>query len=93
MRQLPDNNTLIDRYYAYLLLERGLSANTAEAYREDVRKLTGFAEAEGLNLNEIVLADLQHFASAIYDLGISPRSLARIISVTKSFFKWLKSEN
>ena len=84
---------LIERYYSHLLLERGLSQNTAEAYREDVKKLTAYFDDIHLPLDEVVLADLQGFAAAMFDLGISPRSLARIISGVKSFFKWLLSEN
>lgn len=84
---------LLDRYTAHLLLERGVSPNTAEAYGEDVRKLLNYLSSNRLAVEEVVLADLQSFAATIYDLGISPRSLARIISGVKSFFKWLRSEN
>lgn len=93
MRPLPSSDKLIDHYHSHLLLERGLSANTAEAYREDVRKLFAFFDRESPALNEIALANLQQFAAQMFDLGVSPRTLARIISGIKSFFRWLRSED
>ncbi len=77
----------------HLSLERGMSANTIEAYREDVRKLLIYCGSEGLTVDRIVLTDLQQFAAACYDLGIAVRTLARIISGIKSFFHWLIHED
>ena len=42
----------------HLSLERGMSANTIEAYREDVRKLLIYCGSEGLTVDRIVLTDL-----------------------------------
>lgn len=77
----------------HLSLERGMSANTIEAYREDVRKLLIYCGSEGLTVDRIVLTDLQQFAATCYDLGIAVRTLARIISGIKSFFHWLIHED
>lgn len=93
MRDIPAYDKLIEHYYSHLLLERGLSQNTAEAYRDDVRKVVEYVSSRELRLDAVALDDLQNFAAAMYDVGIAPRSLARIISGTKSFFKWLKSEH
>lgn len=93
MRDLPPDNLLIKRFHDSLLLERGLAANTAEAYTEDVRKLLSFLSGSAVSPADTTLSDLQTFAATMYDLGIAPRSLARIISGAKSFFKWLRAEN
>ncbi len=92
-RILPSGDILLDRYTMHLSLERGMSANTIEAYREDVRKLLIYCGSEGLTVDRIVLTDLQQFAAACYDLGIAVRTLARIISGIKSFFHWLIHED
>ncbi len=92
-RILPSGDILLDRYTMHLSLERGMSANTIEAYREDVRKLLIYCGSEGLTVDRIVLTDLQQFAAACYDLGIAARTLARIISGIKSFFHWLIHED
>lgn len=93
MRDLPDINLLPDRFVSHLLLEKGLSPNTAEAYREDLRKLLGYLSSVNISPADVCLTDLQGFAAAMTDLGIAPATLARIISGTKAFFKWLQAEH
>lgn len=90
---LPTYNDLLDRYTTYLQLERGVSVNTVDAYREDVKKLIGYCTDTSVGLDEIDLTHLQQFAAECYDLGIAVRTLARIISGIKSFFHWLVHEN
>lgn len=92
-RQIPSNDELLNRYITNLRLERGMSTNTVEAYREDVTKLLNYCRDEGVGINDITLTELQHFAAVCYDLGIAVRTLARIISGIKSFFHWLVREN
>ena len=87
------NQKLLADYRSHLLLERGLSDNTVAAYCEDVKKLIGFIEQAQIEITDVKLADLQSFAAAIYDLGVSTRTLARIISGVKSFFQWLRNEH
>lgn len=83
---------LIEKFRSHLLLERGLSQNTVEAYVEDVSKLARYLEDCSIAVEEVTLNDLQNFAAAVYDLGVSPRTLARIISGVRAFFKWLHAE-
>lgn len=92
-RPLPSSDDLLNRFVTHLRLERGMSTNTVEAYREDVSKLLNYCREVGLNINEITLLDLQNFAAVCSDLGIAVRTLARIISGIKSFFHWLVREN
>jgi integrase/recombinase XerD len=83
----------LNKYNTWLRLEKGLSANTIEAYADDLNKLFQFVENEGLNLLEIGYADLQQFVAQLCDIGISPRSQARIISGIKSFYRFLLLED
>ena len=43
-------------------------------------------------LGDVTLDTLHNFAADLHDLGISPRSQARIVSGVKSFFKFLKNQ-
>ncbi len=80
---------ILKKYEGYLLLEKSLSKNSIAAYSEDVEKLLRFAKEEGISYKEIRLDDLQQFIAQLRDVGICPRSQARIISGIKSFFRFL----
>ena len=80
---------IIRKYHQYLKLEKALSPNTVDAYQTDLQKLLHFLEGEGIAILDTTLDDLQHFASGLHDIGIHPRSQARILSGIKSFFHFL----
>lgn len=77
----------------FLKLERGLSPNSIEAYVRDVDKLHRFADDLGKSVLDITYDDLQQFVAQLRDIGIHPRSQARIISGIKSFYHYLVLEN
>ena len=77
---------VIDKYKRYLLLEKGLSKNTVEAYIRDLKKLLVFTENNKLSLKTIKTLDLEEFLAGLYDSNFSPRSMSRVISSLKSFF-------
>jgi integrase/recombinase XerD len=80
---------IVRRYRQYLALEKGLSPNTVEAYMQDLDKLTNFLGEEKVGVLDTSLDDLERFAAGLHDIGIHPRSQARIISGIHSFFKFL----
>ena len=85
-----DYSTLRRRYEAYIMLERGLSDNTRVSYLSDVDR---FADYIGIrDFNTVSAEDIESFLADLYDLGIAPRSQARILSGIKSFFKFLRLE-
>lgn len=92
LRTISDIQQIVSQYEAYLQLERSFSDNTRVAYLADVKKLLGYLEDEKITLRSVELPDLQNFAAMLYDLGIAPRSQARIIVGVRSFFKFLKME-
>ncbi|MFN4147373.1 MAG: site-specific tyrosine recombinase XerD [Runella sp.] len=86
--------TELRQFKDYLLLERGLSDNTVEAYVRDASKLAEYIELTGgKELTEIVEFDVLSFLGYLHDLGLAAYSQARILSGVKSFFKYLLLEN
>ena len=79
-------------FRAHLQLERGLSENTADAYLNDVGHLLGFLENKGIAIENVSADDLHEFLATLHDIGISPRSQARLISGIKSYFSFLRME-
>ncbi len=80
---------IIRKYQQYLKLEKALSANTLDAYLTDLDKLQCFLKTESIDMLAVTLDDLQRFAAGLHDIGIHPRSQARIMSGIKSFFHFL----
>lgn len=86
---MQQGKDIIAKYKIHLRLEKSLSANSIEAYLTDLDKLLRFADSEGLEIKEITYSDLQQFVAQLRDIGIHPRSQARIISGIKSFYRFL----
>jgi len=79
------NSSHIEEFIMYLSLDRSLSKNTVNAYRSDIYKLLNFVE--GKNLSTVSSIEITGFIHFVNDIGLSPRSLARIISCLKTFYK------
>ena len=84
-----NSKAIVGRYRRYLKLEKGYSANTLDAYLRDVDKLLRYLALEQVDVLDVKLEDLEHFAAFISDLGIGPRSLARILSGVRQFYRFL----
>lgn len=83
----------ITDFVAYLKIEKGLADNSVEAYTNDVLKLKDFSLETKKNPTQITHDDLTHFIAVLFDLGLSPRSQARIISGIKQFYAYLFLED
>ena len=86
---LEAQNLIIRKYQQYLRLEKGLSPNTYDAYLTDLQKLLNYLRVAGIGIKDVKLKHLEQFASGLHDIGIHPRSQARILSGVKSFFHFL----
>ena len=82
-------NSLLRRYYQYLKLEKGFSANTVDAYQRDLTKFLSFCETEKINPLEARLENFHLFSASLMDIGIHPTSLSRILSGVRSFYIFL----
>lgn len=90
--QFPDYLTLRGRYAAYLMLERGLSDNTRQAYLADIDRLQEYLRERGVDFNTATLDDLGSFLAELHDLGIAARSVARMVSSIRSLYRYLRLE-
>ena len=83
----------ITEFVSFLKIEKGLSSNSIIAYQNDVDKLAGYCSDKKIKIKDIEYTHLQSFVTELYDLGLSARSQARIISGIKQFFSYLMLEN
>ena len=80
---------MVECYRRYLKLERGHSPNTIDAYMRDIDKLYVYLRHEGVGVKDVRLENLENFSATLADIGIGPRSQARILSGIRSFFRYL----
>lgn len=86
---MQQGKDVVSQYKTWLRLEKSLSANSIDAYLADLDKLTRFIESEGIGYADVTYQDLQQFVAQLHDIGIHPRSQARIISGIKSFYRFM----
>ncbi|WP_341908091.1 MULTISPECIES: site-specific tyrosine recombinase XerD [Fluviicola] len=82
----------IKQFVHYLKIERSLAENSIFAYQQDIAKLRDFCESYTLSPEHIQTGHLKQFVAELYDMGLSARSQARIISGWKQFFDFLLLE-
>lgn len=93
LRQITDIDRIVADFDLFLLLERGRSDNTRQAYGGDVAKfLDWLSTATDISIREVTLSTFSEFFTVLTDLGIGSRSQARIISGLKCFFSYLTAE-
>lgn len=93
MKSQDKNQKIIIKYKQYLKLEKALSDNTVEAYLTDLDKLFAFLTLEGIDFAEVTTDNLETFSAGLHDIGIHPRSQARILSGIRSFYRFLVLED
>lgn len=90
------NNKLqdqIDDYLRYSQIERGLSINTINAYRQDLEEYLAFVKNEGMSSWPTEASDVEAFLARQYDLNKATSSISRLISSMRKFYQWLARQN
>ena len=87
--------TEIDTFVNHLAVERGLSANTLAAYRNDLSALAKFQcpkNKPAISWSSVKERDIRNFLNDLDNRGYSLATKSRKIASAKSFFNFLKSE-
>lgn len=80
---------LIRLFLDYLFIEKGLTENTRQAYARDLKKLLYFSRKTRKTWPEIKADDLSLFLQEQSLAGLSARSLSRLVSALRSFYRFL----
>ncbi|MEI6407946.1 MAG: site-specific tyrosine recombinase XerD [Bacteroidota bacterium] len=85
----------LQQFRAYLMLERSLSANTLDAYLNDVNKFVRYLEIEQNETGPLQVKRelLERFILWVNQLGLEASSQARLISGLRAFYKFLLVED
>ncbi|MDE6065750.1 MAG: site-specific integrase, partial [Duncaniella sp.] len=99
MRTVNDVDKILKEYSLYLVLEKGVSENTREAYVRDVSRFLGWLASGGdgseympSTLQGVETDTLRIYLGSLNDVGIAVRSRARIVASLRSFFAYLAIE-
>jgi integrase/recombinase XerD len=87
------NFSELSEFLAYIATEKGLSANTQQAYQRDLTQFLEHCYIKNWNPAEIELSHLREYLAYLRKNEIGPRTLARKASALKQFYKFLLREN
>ncbi len=93
MKRTEKTDKILVKYRQYLKLEKSLSDNTVDAYLTDLDKLLAYLTLENINILDVRLENLEDFSAGLHDIGIHPRSQARILSGIRSLYRFLIMED
>ena len=83
----------VEGFLAYARVDRGLSANTLEAYGRDLASLAGWLEEQGIREPaEVRREHLTHYMGHLLDTGRSLRTAARHRVAFRQLFRYLVEE-
>ena len=85
---------LLDRFLDYLVLDKGLSRNTRDAYLNDLKRFLFFLEERNIqDISACQTKDIQNLIVEMSEMGMASSSLARNISSIRMFFRYLLGED
>lgn len=89
---MPKTNSQRDHvkeFLTYIQVEKGLSRNTLESYRRDLKRLEEWASRTKRPAADLTRADLRKWIADLSREGLAPSSVARAVSAARGFFRFL----
>lgn len=83
----PGKRDLVREYLSYLHVEKGLAKNSIESYARDLGRLAPLVEST--SVLDLTPRQLRTFIADLSREGLSPTSVARIVSAVRGFYKFL----
>ena len=86
-------NKEVKNFLDFLEKVRNYSEHTVKNYSADLKKFEEFKQQKNFkNWSSLTQHDIRDFVSGVRRAGVSPRSLARLLSSLRSFYKFLNNE-
>jgi len=80
---------LLEEFLNYLVAERGLSANSVEAYGRDLDQFVSYLSERGKEILDVTSRLLRGYLARLAEAGLAPRSGARKLSSIRMFLRYL----
>lgn len=79
----------VKEYLTYLQVEKGLARQSLDSYRRDLDRLQTWSNKNGKQVSDLTRAHLRKWIASLSREGLAPTSIARAVSATRGFFKFL----
>ncbi len=86
------SDSAVRSFINYLIVEKGLSSNTIEAYRNDIGLFRNFLELEKLSLTAVSEETVTRYIAFLFNAGYSPRSIMRFSSSLRHLYGFMAEE-
>jgi integrase/recombinase XerD len=83
----------IDAFLEHLIVERGLSQNSLEAYRRDLARYAGYLKGRQKQVMALDRTEVPRYLLVLRETGLSPRSVSRHLSSIRQFHRFLVREH
>jgi len=84
---------VLKKFFDHLIVERGLSNNTIQAYKRDLHKLVSFCEQmEITDVSGLKPVVIQQFLGTLVEQNYAETSVARVACAIRTFLKFLVIE-
>ncbi|KJY56520.1 site-specific tyrosine recombinase XerD [Lactobacillus melliventris] len=93
MNKLNKLTEQVEDYLRFSQIERGLSANTITAYKQDLSSFIDFLQKENLTSWPTKAIDIDAFLAEQRDQKKATSSISRLISSLRKFYQWLVRQN
>lgn len=80
---------IVTSFLAYCVVEKGLAEHTLTGYSCDLERLQLWTAHHNRSLLDLTHADLRQWVAEMAESGLRPATIARAISATRMFFKFL----
>ncbi len=86
-------NGMLDQFLDFLHLEKGLSPNTGEAYRQDLEDFIGWLQRHHVSaLNDVTRRHIMDYLLDLKEKDRAPTTISRHLVAIRVFFRFLQQE-
>jgi integrase/recombinase XerD len=86
-------NQTLDQFIHYLIVEKGLSKNTIEAYGHNLNRFLEYLKKKRIHdLDQVGKVDVKAFLLSLKKQGLSAKTVVRNLVALRTFYKFLTEE-
>ncbi len=89
---MSDVDRLLDEYFVWLIVEKGRSRATLDAYRRDLTAFVTWTTERGIGPRDVRASDVDAYLVTLQDRGRAPASIARALASLRGWYGFMADE-